>query len=322
VANHYNFNAILEANGVSLKRKQIKTLQLNMGKLCNISCIHCHVNAGPNRKEIISSETISKIIKWFSSTDIQTLDLTGGTPEMVPDYQKLITEVRKFNVPRKIITRLNATIIEEPGYEWVANFLAENNIQIIASMPCYEPKNVENQRGGGVFNKSIRAFKKLNNLGYGINPHLPLHFVYNPSGDFLPPDQEKLEKKYKEEMKKHFSISFNSLFCITNMPISRFASWLKRNGKLNEYYSLLKDSFNSSTVDSLMCKDTINVNWLGEVFDCDFNQMVDLPTYRNNKNIKVWEIDLKEFKEYPIRTATHCFGCTAGAGSSCGGTLV
>ena len=293
-----------------------------MGKICNLSCIHCHVNAGPNRKEIISTETISKIIAWFSLTNIKTLDLTGGTPEMVPGYQKLITEVRNLNVTRRIITRLNATIIEEPGYEWVADFLAENNIEIIASMPCYEPKNVENQRGGGVFKKSISAFKKLNNLGYGIDPCLPLHFVYNPSGYFLPPNQGKLENEYKEELKKQFSIFFNRLFCITNMPISRFASWLKRKGKFDEYHLLLKDSFNPSTVNNLMCRDTINVNWLGEVFDCDFNQMVNLPTYQNYKDVKVWEIDLEEYKNRPIRTASHCFGCTAGTGSSCSGALV
>ena len=255
-------------------------------------------------------------------TNIPTLDLTGGTPEMIPDFRRLIEEVRNLPTPRKVIDRLNATIIEEPGYEWVPEFLARNEVEIIASMPCYEPENVEKQRGNGVFEKSISAFQKLNRLGYGSDPRLRIHFVYNPSGDFLPPDQEYLEAKYKIMMKEHFQIEFNQLYCITNMPISRFASWLKREDRLDDYNSLLKDAFNPKTIEGLMCRNTINVNWLGEVFDCDFNQMLNLPTYSKKDSIKVWEINLKEFSNEPIRTATHCFGCTAGSGSSCGGSLL
>ena len=270
----------------------------------------------------MQSDTVTKILDWFSMTNIPTLDLTGGTPEMIPDFRRIVEEVKNLQTPRKIIDRLNATIIEEPGYEWVAEFLARNEVEIIASMPCYRPENVEKQRGNGVFEKSITAFQKLNRLGYGSDPRLKIHFVYNPSGDFLPPDQADLEEQYKIMMKEHFQIKFDQLYCITNMPIARFASWLKREGRLNDYNSLLKDAFNPETIDGLMCRDTINVNWLGEVFDCDFNQMLNLPTYNKKDSIKVWEINLTEFSNEPIRTATHCFGCTAGSGSSCGGSLL
>ena len=318
----YNFKDALTKEGIRLTRKDSQILQLNLGKICNLTCSHCHVNAGPHRKEVIQSDTVTKILNWFSMTNIPTLDLTGGTPEMIPDFRRLIEEVRNLPTPRKVIDRLNATIIEEPGYEWVPKFLARNEVEIIASMPCYEPENVEKQRGNGVFEKSISAFQKLNRLGYGSDPRLRIHFVYNPSGDFLPPDQEYLEAKYKIMMKEHFQIEFNQLYCITNMPISRFASWLKREDRLDDYNSLLKDAFNPKTIEGLMCRNTINVNWLGEVFDCDFNQMLNLPTYGKKDSMKVWEINLKEFSNEPIRTATHCFGCTAGSGSSCGGSLL
>jgi radical SAM/Cys-rich protein len=317
-----NFNETLVREGIQLDRQDPQVLQLNLGKLCNLTCSHCHVNAGPHRKEVIQSDTVTKILDWFSMTNIPTLDLTGGTPEMIPDFRRIVEEVRNFPTPRKIIDRLNATIIEEPGYEWVAEFLARHEVEIIASMPCYEPENVEKQRGNGVFKKSISAFQKLNRLGYGSDSRLKIHFVYNPSGDFLPPDQVDLEAQYKTMMKDHFKIEFDQLYCITNMPIARFASWLKREGRLNDYNSLLKDAFNPETIDGLMCRDTINVNWLGEVFDCDFNQMLNLPTYNKKDSINVWEINLKEFSTAPIRTGTHCFGCTAGSGSSCGGSLL
>ena len=301
------FNDTLVAHNRVLRRAKPEILQLNIGKICNLTCIHCHVNAGPHRKEVMQSDTVTKILNWFSMTNIPTLDLTGGTPEMIPDFRRIVEEVNNLQTPRKIIDRLNATIIEEPGYEWVAEFLARNEVEIIASMPCYGPENVEKQRGNGVFEKSITAFQKLNRLGYGSDPRLKIHFVYNPSGDFLPPAQAGLEEQYKIMMKKHFQIKFDQLYCITNMPIARFEIWLKREGRLNDYNSLLKDAFNPETIDGLMCRDTINVNWLGEVFDCDFNQMLNLPTYNKKDSIKVWEINLKELSNAPIRTATHCF---------------
>ncbi|MDB2497544.1 DUF3641 domain-containing protein, partial [Verrucomicrobiales bacterium] len=223
-----DFELALETAAAPLRRAQAEILQLNTGKLCNLTCVHCHVNAGPKRKEIMTGETVDQILEWYERTDIPTLDLTGGTPEMIPDFRRLVSTVRNFSQPRRVMDRLNATIIDEPGYEWVPEFLAENEVEIIASMPCYAPDNVNQQRGDGVFDRSISAFQKLNELGYGHDPRLVLNFVYNPNGAFLPPDQADLEADYKREMKKHFDIDFNSLYCIANMPISRFASYLKR----------------------------------------------------------------------------------------------
>jgi len=323
VAIRNEFDTALAQSQAPLQRSTPEILQLNVGKLCNLTCVHCHVNAGPKRKEIITRQTVDRILEWFELTDILTLDLTGGTPEMIPDFQRLVRTVRSFDRPRRVIDRLNATIINEPGYEWVGEFLAEHEVEIIASMPCYAPENVNRQRGDGVFDCSILAFQKLNALGYGRNPQLRLHFVYNPNGAFLPPAQAELEADYKVEMEKHFGIVFNSLYCIANMPIARFASYLKRNGELQDYMDTLKDAFNPATVDGLMCRNTINVSWQGEVFDCDFNQMMKLPAGRNNGDAPhfLWDLDPSGFAEMPIRTGNHCFGCTAGSGSSCGGAL-
>lgn len=315
--------ALFEASA-PLSRSKAEILQLNIGKLCNLTCVHCHVNAGPKRKEIMTGETVDQILDWFEKTDIPTLDLTGGTPEMIPDFKRLVTTVRNFDQPRRVMDRLNATIISEPGFEWVPEFLAENKVEIIASMPCYEPDNVNSQRGDGVFDRSIEAFQKLNELGYGRDPELVINFVYNPNGAFLPPEQAGLEADYKREMKEHFDIDFNSLYCIANMAIARFASYLKRNAEFEEYTNLLRQSFNPGTVDSLMCRNTINVSWEGDVYDCDFNQMMKLPLSNqesDEKLMKVWDIELDAFKALPIRTGNHCFGCTAGSGSSCGGSL-
>ncbi|MGB1260963.1 MAG: arsenosugar biosynthesis radical SAM (seleno)protein ArsS, partial [Akkermansiaceae bacterium] len=306
-----------------LTRSTPEILQLNTGKLCNLTCVHCHVNAGPARKEIMTEETIDRILPWFEQTSIPTLDLTGGTPEMVPGFRRLVETVRKFDTPRTVLTRLNATIINESGYEWIPEFHAKHQITVIASMPCYSPDNVNAQRGDGVFDSSIEAFQKLNALGYGTDPALPLHFVYNPNGAFLPPEQSTLQADYKREMKQHFGIEFNDLYCITNMPIARFASYLKRNNQLDEYNELLRNAFNPATVSQLMCRNTINTSWTGDVYDCDFNQMLDLETNHptTHKPLKVWEIAPATFQQIPIRTGSHCFGCTAGHGSSCGGSL-
>ena len=315
-----DFDRTLAEHNSPLSRSTPEILQINVGKLCNLTCVHCHVNAGPARKEIITGETIDRILAWFEKTDIETLDLTGGTPEMVPDFKRLVESVRSFEKPRRVMDRLNATIINEPGYEWVAEFLTDHEIEIIASMPCYEPDNVNAQRGDGVFDSSISAFQKLNALGYGRDPRLQMHFVYNPNGAFLPPAQKELEADYKEAMKKHFDIDFNSLYCIANMPIARFASYLRRNNQLADYQITLKDAFNPGTVDRLMCRNTINVSWQGEVYDCDFNQMMKLPV-GEHETTYLWDIDPAEFQNVPIRTGNHCFGCTAGSGSSCGGSL-
>jgi radical SAM/Cys-rich protein len=319
-----DFDRALRNAQAPLLRAPAEILQLNVGKLCNLTCVHCHVNAGPKRKEIMTGETVDQILEWFEKTDIGTLDMTGGTPEMIPDFQRLVTTVRGFDQPRRVMDRLNATIISEPGYEWVPEFLAENEVEIIASMPCYAPDNVNEQRGDGVFDRSIEAFQKLNALGYGRDPGLTLNFVYNPNGGFLPPAQAELEADYKREMKAHFDIDFNALFCIANMPISRFASYLKRNGELQSYMDLLRQNFNPATVEGLMCRNTINVSWDGDVFDCDFNQMMKMPLGNpesGETSMKVWEVELDSFSRQPIRTGSHCFGCTAGNGSSCGGSL-
>ncbi len=319
-----DFDLALADAELPLRRGRAEILQLNIGKLCNLTCVHCHVNAGPSRKEIMTGETVDQILEWFEGTDIPTLDLTGGTPEMIPDFKRLVTTVRQFDQPRRVMDRLNATIINEPGFEWVPDFLAENEVEVIASMPCYAPENVNEQRGDGVFDSSIKAFQKLNQLGYGRDPKLPLNFVYNPNGGFLPPAQDELEATYKREMKEHFDIDFGSLYCIANMPIARFASYLKRNGELQQYMDLLRESFNPGTVEGLMCRNTINVSWEGDVYDCDFNQMTKLPLANHetgNKMMKVWDIELDAFAQEPIRTGSHCFGCTAGSGSSCGGSL-
>ncbi len=318
-----DFDAALSASGTPLTRARPEILQINVGKLCNLTCVHCHVNAGPGRKEIIAGETIDRILEWFAKTDIPTLDLTGGTPEMVPDFRRLVESVRNFPQPRRVMDRLNATILGEPGYEWAAEFLAAHRIEIIASMPCYEPANVNAQRGDGAFDASIAAFQKLNALGYGREPDLQLHFVYNPNGAFLPPDQVELEADYKREMAEHFGIVFNNLYCIANMPIARFASYLKRNNQYADYLVTLKDAFNPGTVEGLMCRNTINVSWEGDVYDCDFNQMMNLPLEgAEGARLKLWDLDPAAFAEVPIRTGNHCFGCTAGSGSSCGGALV
>ncbi len=322
IAYKNDFDAALASSGARLSRVSPEILQLNTGKLCNLTCLHCHVNAGPKRKEIITRETIDQVLNWFEKTDISTLDLTGGTPEMIPDFRYLVESVRSFEKPRKIMTRLNATIVNEPGYEWVPEFHKKHEVEIIASMPCYCPKNVNEQRGEGVFDSSIKAFQQLNKLGYGRDENLILNFVYNPNGAYLPPEQKELEQDYKIEMKKHFDIDFNKLYCITNIPISRFASYLKREKKLEEYMQLLRDSYNPATVHGLMCRDTISVSWKGNLYDCDFNQMLEMHSDEEDQGKKLWDLELDHWMKLPIRTGNHCFGCTAGSGSSCGGVVV
>ncbi|MFN0127403.1 MAG: arsenosugar biosynthesis radical SAM (seleno)protein ArsS [Verrucomicrobiales bacterium] len=322
-----DFDAALNAHGVTLTRARPEILQLNVGKLCNLTCVHCHVNAGPHRTEIISSETVDRVLAWFDTSPLDTLDLTGGSPEMAPDFRRLVaTARRELSRPRRVMDRLNATILLEPGFEDMAEFLAAHEVELIASMPCYEPANVTAQRGEGVFDKSIAAFQRLNALGYGTDPRLPLHFVYNPVRAVLPPDQAELEADYKRELADHFGIVFNGLYCLANMPIARFASWLKRQNALADYLILLKDAFNPATVPALMCRNTINVSWRGEVFDCDFNQMLELglsdPSRLNGTPLHLWDLDPTTLDSIPIRTGPHCFGCTAGSGSSCGGALV
>ncbi len=320
-----HFAAKLTEHALPLRHTKTEVLQINVGKLCNLTCVHCHVNAGPRRKEIMTRATIDQLIDWLAKTDIPTVDLTGGAPEMIPDFKYLVRRLKALTPPRHIIDRCNLTILLEPGFEDYATFLAENEIEIIASMPCYSPENVNAQRGDGVFDASIKALRLLNSLGYGTQPNLPLHLVYNPNGAFLPGPQEELEADYKRELKEHFGIVFNKLYTITNLPIARFASYLKNNNLLGDYMALLNDAFNPATVNGLMCRNTINVSWQGEVFDCDFNQMLRMPWSGNGGNngaMHLWDVDPAQVENREILTGDHCFGCTAGAGSSCGGALV
>jgi len=314
----------LAADGHSLRHTRTEVLQVNVGKLCNLTCVHCHVNAGPKRKEIMSRDTIDRIIDWLGNTDIPTVDLTGGAPEMIPDFRYVIEQVKSLKPRRHVIDRCNLTILLERGYQDLAGFLARNKVEIIASMPCYSPENVNAQRGEGVFEGSIAALQMLNSLGYGIDPDLPLHLVYNPVGPFLPALQAELEADYKRELKKHFGIVFNKLYTLTNLPIGRFGSYLRHNNKLDEYMELLIQTFNPATLDGLMCRNTISVGWRGEVYDCDFNQQLGMQWSDDggNKLMFLWEIDARSLEGREIMTGNHCFGCTAGAGSSCGGAIV
>ena len=318
------FSDRLAAEGFELRRTKTEILQINVGKLCNLTCVHCHVNAGPKRKEIMTRKTIDRIIDWLAKTDIRTLDLTGGAPEMIPDFRYFVDRAKELQPSRHVIDRCNLTILLEPGYEDLAHFLAKHSVEIIASMPCYSPENVNAQRGEGVFEGSIAGLQLLNSLGYGIKPELPLHLVYNPVGAFLPGPQAELEADYKRELKGHFGIVFNKLYTITNLPIGRFASYLRHKGKLGEYMDLLISAFNPATIDGLMCRNTISVGWRGEVYDCDFNQQLGMQWSRNgdSERLFLWDVDPQKVDNREIMTGEHCFGCTAGAGSSCGGAIV
>jgi radical SAM/Cys-rich protein len=315
------FAETLAEHSVSLRRARPEILQVNVGKLCNLTCVHCHVNAGPKRKEIMTRETIDRVVDWLANTDIPTVDITGGAPEMIADFRYFIERVKSLEPRRHIIDRCNLTILLEPGYEDLAKFLARNRVEIIASMPCYSAENVNAQRGDGVFEGSIAALQLLNSLGYGTDPELPLHLVYNPVGTFLPPPQIELEADYKRELKTHFGIVFNKLYTLANLPIGRFASYLRRNNKLDDYMQLLVDAFNPATIEGLMCRNTISVGWRGEVYDCDFNQQLGMQ-WNNGTPVFLWDVYPQTVENREIMTGDHCFGCTAGAGSSCGGAIV
>ena len=303
----------------SIYKEPIETLQINIGYKCNQACKHCHVNSSPLRTEKMSNEIISLIPKIIDKYKIKTLDITGGAPELHPEFKNLIASLSTKQVD--IIDRCNLTIFFEEGYEDLPQFLAKNKVIVTASLPCYQKDNVEIQRGLGVFEKSINAIKILNDLGYGKKENgLQLNLVYNPVSPILPPSQEILEKDYKKILFEKYNIVFNNLYTITNMPINRYEESLRREGKLNTYYKLLKENFNENNLENLMCKKTISVNWLGEIYDCDFNQQIN---FRENKGPKtLFDLLDESFTfDYGVAVKEHCFACTAGAGSSCGGTL-
>ena len=315
-----DFQDTLRQHGLGeLRRREVTTLQINVGKLCNQACHHCHVEAGPKRTEIMPDHVAERIIKLLAATpSIHTVDITGGAPELNANFRWLVRESRRM--AKQVIDRCNLTVLFEPGQESLAEFLAANQVEITASLPCYTESNVDQQRGKGAFEKSIRALRLLNAIGYGRTASgLTLNLVYNPLGASLPPQQQKLEADYKTQLRENFGIEFNRLFTITNMPIKRFAEFLFREGKQEAYMALLTNHFNPATVSGLMCRDLVSIGWDGRIYDCDFNQMLDLETPSGKS---IWKIEsFAELAEKSIATDGHCFGCTAGAGSSCGGSL-
>lgn len=303
----------------ALRRGRLETLQLNLGYRCNLSCVHCHVAAGPRRTETMSRETMQTALAVAERFGVRTLDLTGGSPEMNPDFRWLVGEARARGL--HVMDRLNPTIMEEPGYDWVGGFLAGHAVEVVASLPCYSQKNVDEQRGDGVFESSIRALQALNALGYG-NPGsgLVLNLVYNPGGAFLPPPQQALEADYKRLLGENFGIAFNQLYALANMPIQRFGSWLQSKGQFDAYLGTLRDAHREDNLGGVMCRSLLSVDYNGELFDCDFNQMLRLPLGDGSRSRHLQEL-LEGELPTDIAVAGHCYGCTAGQGSSCGGAL-
>jgi len=304
----------------AITRSKLDTLQINVGYRCNQSCFHCHVNAGPNRTEEMSAEVTDTVLAYLTLRRIGTLDITGGAPELNANFRRLVTGARKLGI--KVMDRCNLTVLEQPGQDDLAEFLAANRVEVVASMPCYLEDNVERQRGKGVFDGSIRGLKKFNALGYGRDPALTLNLVYNPQGPSLPPPQVSLEADYKRVLGEQYGISFNKLFVLANMPIQRFGSMLVTNGEFDGYIDLLRDAHLDANLDGVMCRNLISVDWRGFVYDCDFNQMLDLPlAHKANERVHLSDLLDADLAGNQIRTAGHCYGCTAGQGSSCGGAL-
>lgn len=316
----HNFNQSLSDHGeFPLKRSKLTELQINLGYLCNQACEHCHVEAGPKRTEMMAGETMTRIVNWARENRITAVDLTGGAPEMIPGFREFVDELIALQI--QITSRCNITILMEPGYEDLATWYAEREIKLVCSLPCYSEINVDTQRGKGVFGKSIAGLQKLNDLGYGRDACRTLDLVYNPVGPVLPPSQQELEGEYKRRLKKDFDIDFNGLFTITNLPINRYEHYLKRTGQLDSYMQLLVENFNPDTVAPLMCRHLISIDWQGYVYDCDFNQMMGIPLGAAIGKKQLWDIDPSILDEAEVAVAPHCYGCTAGAGSSCGGAL-
>ena len=303
----------------SIERGRITTLQLNLGYRCNLSCIHCHVNAGPRRTETMDRETMQLALEVGKKLGVSTLDMTGGSPEMNANFRWLVETAKAQGL--HVMDRLNPTIMEEPGYEWVGEFLADHEVEAVASLPCYSQANVDEQRGNGVFESSITALKKLNALGYAqADSELKLNLVYNPNGAFLPPAQEKLESDYRRLLGDNFGIAFNHLYALANMPIQRFGSWLISKGKFDSYMATLRNAHQDANLDGVMCRSTLSVGYDGNLYDCDFNQMLKLPLAGRNQETHLRDLLNTELPK-AIGVAGHCFGCTAGQGSSCGGAL-
>jgi radical SAM/Cys-rich protein len=303
-----------------IRRDRLDTLQLNLGYLCNIACVHCHVAAGPTRKELMDRDTMALALQVAERHAIRTLDLTGGSPEMNPGFRWLVTEARARNM--HVMDRLNPTIMREPGYEWVGGFLAEHQVEAIASLPCYSKENVDAQRGNGVFEASVSALQQLNALGYGRpGSGLVLNLVYNPLGASLPPSQAALESDYKRLLAEEFGIVFNALFTITNMPIKRFGAVLLAKGQYEDYMALLRDAYRAENLKNVMCRSLVSVDYQGYLYDCDFNQMLGMPLGGTAARPHLRNLLEADGPPRGISVGGHCYGCTAGQGSSCGGAL-
>ncbi|RDH85168.1 MAG: radical SAM protein [endosymbiont of Escarpia spicata] len=305
----------------SLQRGRLETLQVNLGLRCNLSCVHCHVNAGPNRTEEMSRETVEDVLAFLRKHRMKALDLTGGAPELNPNFRYLVETATEMGV--HVIDRCNLTVLEEEGQEQLADFLAYHRVEVVASLPCYLEENVDAQRGKGSYDASIRALQRLNGLGYGMTGNsLLLKLVYNPQGASLPPPQGPLETDYKRQLVERFNIIFNQLLTITNMPINRFGSLLQSKGEFQSYLQLLRDAHQPANIESVMCRHLISVDWQGRVYDCDFNQMLDMQLESGEvKRPRLRDLINHDIDGWPIQVAEHCYGCTAGQGSSCGGAL-
>jgi radical SAM/Cys-rich protein len=313
------FDEKIRAAGLAMTRLQPRVLQINLGRVCDITCGHCHVSAGPGRRETMSAAVADECLAWIRRHRPPVVDLTGGAPELCAEFRRLAAGARQAGA--EVMVRTNLTVLFEPGQDDLAAFFREHRLHVVASMPCYLQENVDAQRGAGVFEKSIRGLKLLNALGYGRDPALVLDLVYNPGGPVLPPDQGALEADYRRVLGERDGVVFNRLFTLANVPIGRFAASLHAAGQGDRYHQLLRDGFNPATVAHLMCRDTISVGWEGDLFDCDFNQMAGMPMCGNGRR-HLRDLDPADLPGRAIATAEHCFGCTAGHGSSCGGALV
>jgi radical SAM/Cys-rich protein len=314
---HKIYPLIKDTDFPQITRLSIRTLQVNLGYKCNQSCLHCHVNASPKRTEMMNKDTIDEVINFSYQNNVGTVDLTGGAPEMNQYFQYMIKKLREKNI--HIIDRCNLTILEEKGMSNMVDFLAEQEVEIVASLPCYKDTNVDAQRGKGVFAKSIKALQRLNKKGYGMNKKLMLNLVYNPQGATLPPKQSELELEYKSYLLENYNISFNNLFTITNMPINRFGSTLVSKKIFHKYMDLLKSTFSQIAKENVMCRNLLSIDYKGYVYDCDFNQMLSIDI--SNKKTHITDIKKDELVNKIIATGDHCYGCTAGSGSSCGGVI-
>ena len=318
---HATLERLEQTTFPALRRGPLETLQVNLGYLCNQSCLHCHVNAGPRRREIMQRETIDEILAFLERHPVGLLDLTGGAPEMNPHFRDLVAQARSLGI--RVMDRCNLTILEETGQEDLAAFLAEHAVEVTASLPCYLEDNVDAQRGNGVFQASIRGLRALNRLGYGqADSPLMLNLVYNPQGPSLPPPQQALETAYKAHLAEHYGIVFDRLFTLANMPIQRFGSQLVSRGEFETYMDLLRGAHQTANLEAVMCRGLVSVDWRGYLYDCDFNQMLGLPlAHGNGPRRHIRELAPADIEGLPIAVREHCYGCTAGQGSSCGGAL-